>query len=58
MQMFCNSVTELDKYDLKASPHINLKTIENQYSETQNYIQMNEAELRTFFEHICSENCL
>lgn len=33
MQMFCNSVTELDRYDLKRNPNIDLEYLKGQYNE-------------------------
>lgn len=58
MQMFCSTMTEVDKNELKTQPAQNFDQLKIQYDETENYIQMNEAELKAFFERICDVQCL
>lgn len=55
MQMFCSTVTDIDKNGMKGQGHqaVNLEQLKDQFKETENYISMNEAELKAFFQRIC-----
>lgn len=55
MQTFCLNVTELNNQD---SSTFNLGAVSAEFEETENYIEMEERELRAFLERISQLDCI